>query len=157
MSVRIPWPGRAGRRRSIAATCVDTRRCGMDALRAMRSCALIALTILLFISVGVTSAFAGGRDYGSATGHQNSKSKHSSDDDWGDKQSKHEGKSSDEWSDQSESSWDGKGSDQSGKDCKKNESPPAEQKGEVSQPTAPPQTGNGGQYGGKEEHADKGD
>jgi LPXTG-motif cell wall-anchored protein len=128
----------------------------MDALGATRRCALIALITLLFMSVGVTSAFAGGRDYGSATGHQNSKSDESWNGEGGHKQSKHEGDSSDEWSDESDSSWDDKGSDQSGKDCKKNESPPIEQKGEQGQPQTPP-VSTGGEYGGKEEHAGKGE
>jgi len=118
----------------------------MDALGGLpaRRSALVALIAVLVLFVGATSAYAGGRDHGSASDHQQ----------WASGDSKGEqGQSGDEdksWSDKSGDKSDSEdsgshGDKNGGKDCKKNEEQSGEQTGSQGQPQGPPQGETGGQ------------
>jgi hypothetical protein len=118
--------------------------------------ALVALIAVLFMSVGAASANAGGRDHGSAPGHE----KWTSDE--GQQSGGHwdsDKGQSDDWqsSDKSQSDTSDTGSEDQGQDCKKNEGQPAEQTGEQGQPQGPPQGEVGGEQGQKGEESQNGE
>jgi len=121
--------------------------------------ALVALVAMLFVFAGATSAYAGGRDHGSAPGQEkwaSGESNHQSDG-WGSK----EGDTSKDW--QSDDKSGESHSDYGDKDCKKDESTAGEQTGEQGQPQQPPAGQTGGEsqegekdYGDKEGEKDHG-
>jgi LPXTG-motif cell wall-anchored protein len=111
----------------------------MNALGGTRRSALVALFAVMVMFVGATGAYAGGRDYGSAPGHQKS----SSDD------GKSKGSQESDADDESDlGGSNGQNGDENGRDCKKNEGQPSEQTGEQGQPKSPPAAENGGQVQG---------
>jgi len=120
----------------------------MDRFRGVptRRSALVALVAVLVMFVGVTNAYAGGRDHGNSTGQQDWAT--SGNDTW---QSGDENSSGD-WSsgDKSDSADSSSNQDQNGEDCKNQgqEGQPGEQQtGEQGESEVPPPTGYGGEQG----------